>query len=181
MKPPVKPMKPEEEKLFEDVERGNIVSVREALEANPELIESRYRGCSTLLHTAAACERVEIGKLLIETAVKRGIKKEEFVNATDGENTLWTPMHHAARTGNTDFIQLLIDNGGKAGVTDAYYRKPRDYALDHAEIAGDTAAVELLKRAESQELHAAGVPKPNDTHAKDAGKRRQAGPREAGG
>jgi ankyrin repeat protein len=180
MKPPVESMKPEVEQLVDDVERGNIASVREALEANPELIEARYRGTSTLLHVAAAFEQVEIGELLINTAVKRGINKEEYVNATAGEKTLWTSMHHAARTGNTDFIQLLADNGGKAGVIDRYYRKPRQYALDYAESIGSADAADLLKRLEIQEGRADRIPEPNKKHAEDAENSRTSGPRQQG-
>lgn len=96
---------PEEQSdLFLAIEKGDLDAVREAISANPALVnqgEGSFRW--TPLHKAAATDQVEIARLLLENGAN--------VNAFDALRM--TPLVVALDVGASDeFCELLRSAGG---------------------------------------------------------------------
>lgn len=113
--------------VVEQVEQGNLVAVRTALDANPRLIRARCDDNATLLHDAAGEGLTDMVTLLLD----RGARIEA---KTSGG---LTPLHLAAQSGDLPMLQLLVRRGAKVNVVDRKGMTPLDHAVqrEHADTA----------------------------------------------
>jgi uncharacterized protein len=103
--------------VWKAVSDGDASAVKEALESNPNLVYTTDSLGMTLLHRAAAKNRFEVARLLVE--------KGANVNANAGD--MGTPLHEAASSGSmlvADFllsraadVNAVCSTGVNAGVT----------------------------------------------------------------
>jgi len=91
-------------RLFDAARNGNMATLVELLDANPDKLHVRDKPYAwTLLHAAAENGRLDVVNLLQE----RGLD----VNAREkGDNTY--PIHWAAAAGHVDVVRRLADAGG---------------------------------------------------------------------
>jgi ankyrin repeat protein len=115
--------------IHQAASEGNIDRVRELLDSNPTLIESRDEGGRTPLRAAVFCGHTYIVLLLLKRGAKAELPPihqavldgniERVRELLDGNPTLiesWdevgrTPLRTAAFCGHTDIVRLLLDRG----------------------------------------------------------------------
>ena len=92
--------------IFYPVFHGDLVAVRELLNADPNALHARDAKDLTPLHVAASRGKHEVLQLLID----RGA-------STDGDTPpdSWTPLVWASYRGHADAVRVLLENGAGAG------------------------------------------------------------------
>ncbi|MGJ8694692.1 MAG: ankyrin repeat domain-containing protein [Verrucomicrobiaceae bacterium] len=93
--------------IFAPTFHGDVVRVRELLEADPELISARNAKDLTPLHVAASRGQAEVVQVLLDYGADVHGPTEK------GE---WTPIVYAAYRGHLEAVEILVENG--AGVTE---------------------------------------------------------------
>ena len=89
---------------------------------------------STALIYAVRSNDTEIVKAIIDKGAKLDARNK------DGK----TALIEALERGNTEVVELLFDNGVDPNIGDNNHKKPWMYAVDHANMTGDTSAFRLL-------------------------------------
>ena len=95
------PCSAQEQDIFSLVQSGQIEKVREALRADPKLIDATGRGGLTPLFIAVSTGNLDMARLLIENGALPRV----------GDNTLRAPIHFANWAGNKEMIDLLLEKG----------------------------------------------------------------------
>jgi ankyrin repeat protein len=132
---------------------GSSTDARAALDAGA-YPDAQTQSLDTALHWVAANGHTAIARLLIETAVERGIEQSAYVNAINED--LQTPMHNAATNGRVQIVRLLIDSGADLSLKDYQHKTARDLAAEK----GRADVVRWLDAAtEERKDHAAQVEK----------------------
>lgn len=110
-------------KLFKaaqnNVARGQMKSLREKIDANPDLLT--YSNRETLLHTAVMSERLDMVQYLLDQGADP--------NATDNPYKLMTPLHYVSFDGPLDIIEALVEAGADVNAKDEVGRTPLFHAL----------------------------------------------------
>lgn len=101
--------------LHEACTRGNSECVRLLISKGAQL-ETYDVHTGTPLHTACAKGHTQCAFELLNAGAN--------VNATNFHNTA---LHHAARAGSADLIDLLVEFGGDINASDNLNRRPLDY------------------------------------------------------
>uniref|UniRef100_A0A914BXQ7 Acyl-CoA-binding domain-containing protein 6 n=1 Tax=Acrobeloides nanus TaxID=290746 RepID=A0A914BXQ7_9BILA len=110
----------DEEKLLNAVKEGDEISVKEILDAQPELIHIKDNNVMTLLHWASDMGIHPIVQILIEKGIG--------VNERDSEGQ--TALHYAASCAHPEVVQLLLDNNADPTISDNEEKTPLDIAED---------------------------------------------------
>lgn len=116
------------QRLVQAVKGGDLAKTRAMLDASPKLLQARTEIDRTLLHLAAAYNKVDIANLLLA----RGLD----VNSTASRGT--TALHHGAA--NLVMARLLIEKGADVNTGNQLVGTPLHNAVD----AGQLAVVKLF-------------------------------------
>lgn len=113
--------------VFAAAEAGDLATVKNAVDTDPQIVGSTEWDGKTLLHDAVEQNHADVAVFLLD----RGAQ----VNAvsTDG----LTPLHIAAQNGNIPIIQLLLARGSHINAVDEKGWTPLDRAVkwDHPDAA----------------------------------------------
>ena len=99
---------------------GDMATVREALDRNPQLIKYREWRGATLLHGAVGRNREAMAALLLSRGASANAKDERRI----------TPLHLAAMNGKVPIVRLLLRHGAKLNPVDKTGRTPLDRAVE---------------------------------------------------
>jgi len=125
-------------RMFHEVENGDIDSVRALLDKDPALIRTRDKDGYTMLHLAAKAGRLQ----LVELLVARGTPVD--IRSHDGSNR--TPLHLAAGENQLDTVTLLLEKGADIDAMSKGERYKGWSALAFAAWNNHKDMVELLLR-----------------------------------
>lgn len=110
--------------------------VAELLKANRQIVASRDRGGSTLLHLAAGRGHTSVVRLLLDNGADP--------NATDSAGG--KPLHAAATGGYPEVVELLLDHKADINATNEDGRTPLHYAALSAGITDNGRFVDSFWR-----------------------------------
>jgi ankyrin repeat protein len=118
--------------IFEAVEAGDIVTVKEKLDKDPLLIYTRNSDNDTLLHYAVIGGSKEMVKFVLD----RG----KSININDTGEWGLTPLYLSVDYGFYDIAELLINKGADINFKDKY----GDYCINKAAFRGSYDIVRLF-------------------------------------
>lgn len=101
---------------------GDLALVRELIEANKSLVNSKDEDARVPLHWAASGKHIDVARYLLDSDLGEG---KPTVTAKDESD--WTPLMIAVSVGADDIVELLLKNGAdpnvgnEAGVTALHY------------------------------------------------------------
>src|SRR5580765_3639789 len=87
--------------ILEAISRGDGAAVKSVLASAPELLHARS-GSNSLLHLAASKGAIPIMNALVQAGLDINVPEAERAD---------TPLHHAARNGQLDACQWLLNHG----------------------------------------------------------------------
>lgn len=112
--------------LFRSIETGNIEALRNALDKDPSLLESKNEDTGlTLLATACQKDKLNIVELLLEK-----YKANVELKSSNGE----APIYAAIASGNEKMVKLLIDHNADVNSFDTTGKTPLIFACTEGEL-----------------------------------------------
>ncbi len=120
--------------IFAEAMRGDAEEVAARLQKSPHLAHEKV-GNLTLLHWAAYCDHLDVGRVLLDCGAD--------VNAV---SEVAPPLHWAVRKNHVEFARLLLSHGaavntrGRGGITVAHYIVAPEMVDLLAEHGGDMDA-----------------------------------------
>ena len=124
--------------IFNAIKTGDLVTVKALIEADSKLLQSKDEVGNTLLHLAAANQKADITKFLVEKGIDVNSKS----------NTGETPLHIAAKWRSNEVVALLISKGALINVNDDANYTPLTNAIQHyqtmSQVSGKLETVKLL-------------------------------------
>ena len=117
--------------IFDSIQSGNIPGVKEFLDAGVPVNLTDEEGWS-LLHHAAACDQVEVIRLLQENGC--------YIDAVDSNGR--TALHYAAANGFVESARALIEMGSDVNALDNEHTTPLQWAVMSEQYAVMKALIE---------------------------------------
>lgn len=108
----------EAQEIFQAASTGNLVKVKELVEADPQLMRKTDERGRTPLHLAARGVHFEVIRFLVENGAD--------VNARDANGS--TPLHSTASRSHFEACRLLIEKGAEVDVKNTDGKTPFYYA-----------------------------------------------------
>ena len=132
-----------EKEFYRAIKNGDLITVRQLLKTEPELVQSRDKEASTGLHYAAWKGHEELIDLLIDAGAD--------IQAHN-ENDHWgtTPLHAAAHGNQAKAAAALIRRGA---VVHAVKSTGSGTPLDETKVHNATAVAKLLMRCPNLQVH----------------------------